>query len=257
MIRYRNIHKAFDIPVLTGVDMEVETGEMFALFGPSGTGKSVLLKTTIALIRPDRGDVELDGISVHFGGREALDAVRKKVGYVFQNAALFDSHNVFDNICMGIPEDRLSSCSTKERASKIWRALELVNLEPREVMGKLPAELSGGMKKRVGIARAIVGQPDVLLWDEPTTGLDPINTAAVERLIMRLSRELEVTSLLVTHDVEGGLDICDRVAMLDGGRLRFCGTPDEFRASPDRVVQAFIDRAAAEAALDMVPEGND
>ncbi len=257
MIRYRNIHKAFDLPVLTGVDMEVETGEMFALFGPSGTGKSVLLKTTIALIRPDRGDVELDGISVHFGGREALDTVRKKVGYVFQNAALFDSHNVFDNICMGIPEDRLSSCSTKERASKIWRALELVNLEPREVMGKIPAELSGGMKKRVGIARAIVGQPDVLLWDEPTTGLDPINTAAVERLIMRLSRELEVTSLLVTHDVEGGLDICDRVAMLDGGRLRFCGTPDEFRASPDRVVQAFIDRAAAEAALDMVPEGND
>jgi phospholipid/cholesterol/gamma-HCH transport system ATP-binding protein len=132
-----------------------------------------------------------------------------------------------------------------------------VNLEPREVMGKLPAELSGGMKKRVGIARAIVGQPDVLLWDEPTTGLDPINTAAVERLIMRLSKELEVTSLLVTHDVEGGLDICDRVAMLDGGRLRFCGTPDEFRASPDGVVQAFIDRAAAEAALDMVPEGND
>jgi phospholipid/cholesterol/gamma-HCH transport system ATP-binding protein len=257
MIRYRNIHKAFDIPVLSGVDMEVETGEMFALFGPSGTGKSVLLKTTIALIRPDRGDVELDGISVHFGGRDALDTVRKKVGYVFQHAALFDSHNVFDNICMGIPEDRLSSCSTKERASKIWRALELVNLEPREVMGKLPAELSGGMKKRVGIARAIVGQPDVLLWDEPTTGLDPINTAAVERLIMRLSKELEVTSLLVTHDVEGGLDICDRVAMLDGGRLRFCGTPDEFRASPDRVVQAFIDRAAAEAALDMVPEGND
>jgi phospholipid/cholesterol/gamma-HCH transport system ATP-binding protein len=257
MIRYLNIHKAFDLPVLSGVDMDVETGEMFALFGPSGTGKSVLLKTTISLIRPDRGDVEVDGISVHYGGRKALYAVRKKVGYVFQHAALFDSHNVFDNVCMGVPEDRLASCSTKERAAKVWRALELVNLEPREVMAKLPAELSGGMKKRVGIARAIVGQPDVLLWDEPTTGLDPINTAAVQRLIIRLSKELEVTSLLVTHDVEGGLEICDRVAMLDGGKLRFCGTPEEFRASSDWVVQAFIDRAAAEAALDMVPEGND
>lgn len=257
MIQYRNIHKAFDAPVLSGVDMQVETGEMFALFGPSGTGKSVLLKTTIALIRPDRGDVEVEGLSVHFGGREALEAVRRNVGYVFQNAALFDSLNVFDNVCMGIPEERLKQFGRTERAKKVWRALELVNLEPREVMGKIPSELSGGMKKRVGIARAIVGEPKVLLWDEPTTGLDPINTAAVERLITRLSRELEVTSLLVTHDVEGGLEMCDRVAMLDEGRLRFCGTPQEFRASDDHVVQAFIDRAAAEAALDMVSETYD
>jgi len=257
MIRYRNIHKAFDVPVLRGVNLEVESGEMFALFGPSGTGKSVLLKTTIALITPDLGDVEVDGLSVHFGGREALEEVRRKVGFVFQNAALFDSLNVFDNVSMGIPEAQLAELSKRERASRVWRALELVNLEPHQVMEKLPAELSGGMKKRVGIARAIVGRPDMLLWDEPTTGLDPINTAAVERLITRLSRELEVTSLLVTHDVEGGLEICDRVAMLDGGRVRFCGTPSEFRASQDPVVQAFIDRAAAEAALDMVPETYD
>lgn len=257
MIRYRNIHKAFDVPVLRGVDLEVESGEMFALFGPSGTGKSVLLKTTIALITPDLGDVEVDGLSVHFGGREALEEVRRKVGFVFQNAALFDSLNVFDNVSMGVPEAQLAGLSRRERASRVWRALELVNLEPHQVMEKLPAELSGGMKKRVGIARAIVGRPDMLLWDEPTTGLDPINTAAVERLITRLSRELEVTSLLVTHDVEGGLEICDRVAMLDGGRVRFCGTPSEFRASRDHVVQAFIDRAAAEAALDMVPETYD
>ncbi len=257
MIRYRNIHKAFDVPVLRGVDLEVESGEMFALFGPSGTGKSVLLKTTIALITPDVGDVEVDGLSVHFGGRRALEEVRRKVGFVFQNAALFDSLNVFENVAMGIPESQLAGIGKGERASRVWRALELVNLEPLHVMEKLPAELSGGMKKRVGIARAIVGRPDMLLWDEPTTGLDPINTAAVERLITRLSRELEVTSLLVTHDVEGGLEICDRVAMLDGGRVRFCGTPSEFRASRDPVVQAFIDRAAAEAALDMVPETYD
>lgn len=126
-----------------------------------------------------------------------------------------------------------------------------MNLEPGEVLSKIPSELSGGMKKRVGIARAIVGRPKILLWDEPTTGLDPINTAAVERLIVRLSDNLDVTSLVVTHDIEGGLLICDRVAMLDQGSLRFCGTPDEFRRSDDPVVQAFQDRAAAERALDM------
>ena len=142
--------------------------------------------------------------------------------------------------------------SRRAVARRVWDALEIVNLEPREILSKIPSELSGGMKKRVGIARAIVGRPEVLLWDEPTTGLDPINTAAVQRLIQRLSSELEVTSLLVTHDVEGGLLICDRVAMLDNGTLRFCGTPEEFRNSPDRVVQAFVDREAAEAALDMV-----
>jgi phospholipid/cholesterol/gamma-HCH transport system ATP-binding protein len=257
MIRYRNIHKAFDLPVLTGVDLEVRTGEMFALFGPSGTGKSVLLKTTIGLITPDRGDVEVDGTSVYYGGRHALEAVRRHVGYVFQNAALFDSCNVFDNVAMGIPQAELSRLNRREVGRRVWDSLDLVNLEPREVMAKLPAELSGGMKKRVGIARAIVGRPKILLWDEPTTGLDPVNTAAVERLITRLSGELEVTSLLVTHDIEGGLDICDRVAMLDGGSLRFCGTPADFRTSPDQVVQAFVDRAAAEAALDMVPDSND
>jgi phospholipid/cholesterol/gamma-HCH transport system ATP-binding protein len=254
MIEYRQIYKAFDHPVLAGVDLTVETGEMFALFGPSGTGKSVLLKTTIALITPDWGDVRIDGESVYFGGKGALERARRKVGYVFQNAALFDSLNVFDNVAMGIPEETLLKQQRLVTARAVWRALELVNLDPREVLEKIPAELSGGMKKRVGIARAIVGRPAILLWDEPTTGLDPINTAAVERLISRLSDELDVTSLVVTHDIEGGLLICDRVSMLDGGRLRFCGTPDEFRASTDPVVQAFVDRAAAERALDTIVE---
>ena len=257
MIEYRNIHKAFDLPVLSGIDMRVETGEMFALFGSSGTGKSVLLKTTIGLVAPDIGDVEVEGLSVYRGGREAVKTVRRKVGYVFQHSALFDSLNVFDNVTMGVPEDVLACMSRKESAAKVWEALELVNLEPREILSKIPSELSGGMKKRVGIARAIIGCPAILLWDEPTTGLDPINTAAVERLIQRLSNELQVTSLLVTHDVEGGLSMCDRVAMLDSGTLRFCGTPDEFRACPDPVVQAFVNRAAAEAALDMVSESYD
>lgn len=254
MIHYRNIHKAFDLPVLSGVDLSVGTGEMFALFGPSGTGKSVLLKTTIGLLIPDRGDVEIDGESVFYGGRAAIESVRRKVGYVFQHAALFDSLNVLNNVSMGLPEDVLKGLSRGDTVRRAWEALEIVNLDPREVLGKIPSELSGGMKKRVGIARAIVGRPEILLWDEPTTGLDPVNTAAVERLIQRLSEELEVTSLLVTHDVEGGLDMCDRVAMLDEGTLRFCGTPEEFRSSPDPLVRAFVDRAAAEAALDMVAQ---
>jgi phospholipid/cholesterol/gamma-HCH transport system ATP-binding protein len=211
----------------------------------------VLLKTTLALIVPDRGDVEIDGLSVYHGPPGTLEKVRRKIGYVFQNAALFDSLNVFDNVGMGLPEEELARTAKQEVARKVWDALEIVNLEPREILTKLPSELSGGMRKRVGIARAIIGRPEILLWDEPTTGLDPINSTAVERLIKRLSDELEVTSLLVTHDVEGGLLICDRVAMLHSGKLRFCGTPDEFRNSSDHVVRAFVDRAAAEAALDM------
>lgn len=254
MISYRNVHKAYDRPVLEGVSLTVETGEMFALFGPSGTGKSVLLKTTIGLVIPDRGDVEVDGISLYHGTKGAIDFVRRRAGYVFQYAALFDSLNVFDNVAMGIPEDELARLPKRETARRVWDALETVNLEPKEVLSKIPSELSGGMKKRVGIARAVVGRPSILLWDEPTTGLDPINTAAIERLIQQLSKDLEVTSLLVTHDVEGGLQMCDRVAMLDRGFVRFQGTPEEFRTCPDPVVRAFVDRAAAEAALDMVTE---
>jgi phospholipid/cholesterol/gamma-HCH transport system ATP-binding protein len=251
MIEYRNVHKAFDRPVLAGVTLEVEKGEMFAIFGPSGTGKSVLLKTTIGLIRPDFGEVEVGGESVYHGPPGALDRIRRMVGYVFQNAALFDSLNVLDNVLMGLPESELTALSRAEAVRRAWEALELVNLKPNVVLQKLPAELSGGMKKRVGIARAIVGRPRILLWDEPTTGLDPVNTAAVERLIVALSKELETTSLVVTHDIEGGLAMCHRVAMLEGGKVRFIGTPAEFRASPDPVVQAFVDRAAAEAALDL------
>lgn len=252
VIRYRDTHKAFKRPVLSGVNLEIYEGEMFALFGPSGTGKSVLLKTTIGLVVPDSGDVEVRGASLYHGAGGILDKVRKQVGYVFQYAALFDSMSVYENVEMGLPEDRLRRMPKNEVARAVWDALDLVNLDPGEVMSVLPAELSGGMKKRVGIARAIVGRPRILLWDEPTTGLDPVNTAAIERLIRRLSRELRVTSVLVTHDVEGALWMCGRVAMLEGGSIRFCGTPDEFQNEADPVVRAFVDRAAAEAALDVV-----
>ena len=250
VIEYLDVHKAFDAPVLSGVSLSVQKGEMFALFGPSGTGKSVLLKTTLALVTPDQGDVRVGGDSVFFGDRRSVERIREKVGYVFQYAALFDSLTVFENVEIGISEKILRTMSRAEVKRRAWESLELVKLDPSQVLGKLPAELSGGMKKRVGIARAIAGRPEILLWDEPTTGLDPVNTAAIERLITRLSDELNTTSLLVTHDVEGGLEMCDRVAMLEGGRLRFCGTPEAFRVSDDPVVKAFSDRDAATAALD-------
>lgn len=252
MIEYRKVYKRFDRPVLAGVELTIDTGEMVAVVGPSGTGKSVLLKTTIRLITPDAGDVLVDGRSAVHSSSHALQQIRSSVGYVFQNAALFDSMTVFDNVSLGLQEVEARRLNRREMGTRVAEALELVNLDPRHVLAKLPAELSGGMRKRVGVARAIVGRPKILLWDEATTGLDPVNLAAVERLIAQLNDELQVTSVIVTHDIQGALEMCDRVAMLEGGRIRFVGTPAQFRASDDPVVHAFVDREAADAALDVL-----
>jgi phospholipid/cholesterol/gamma-HCH transport system ATP-binding protein len=240
MVEYQDLYKAFDAPVLAGVSLTVETGETLAILGPSGTGKSVLLKTTIGLIQPDQGDVKVDGESVFFGGARALHRIRRKVGYVFQNAALFDSMTVLDNVSEGIPESDLRGVGRAELVERVADALEHVNLNPRAVMAKLPSELSGGMRKRVGLARAIVGRPEILLYDEPVTGLDPMNAGVVHRLIASLADELGVTSIIVTHDIEGALGISDRVALLEGGKIRFVGTPMEFRESDDPVVGGFL-----------------
>jgi phospholipid/cholesterol/gamma-HCH transport system ATP-binding protein len=245
MIEYRDVHKAFDLPVLSGVDLTVQDGETLAVVGPSGTGKSVLLKTTIALIVPDRGDVFVDGVSVHNSPRSTLVEIRRKVGYVFQNAALFDSMTVYENLVQGLPDGALKSLGRSEVLRRVCRALEDVNLDPAQVINKLPAELSGGMKKRVGLARTIVGEPRIILYDEPVTGLDPVNSAAVERLITQIKSRMGVTSLVVTHDIEGALGYADRIALLDKGRLTFVGTPDEFRRSHKPIVMAFANREAA------------
>lgn len=242
MVEYRDVWKAFDQPVLAGVDLVVGRGETISVVGHSGTGKSVLLKTTIGLIVPDRGDVIVDGHSVFRGGRHAVREVRKKVGYVFQNAALFDSMTVYENVAQGLTDEEIREWGEKEVLRRVARSLDHVNLDANKVLGKLPSELSGGMRKRVGIARAIVGEPEILLYDEPVTGLDPVNGTVVHRLIAQLAGELGVTSIIVTHDIEGTLPISDRVALLDHGRIRFVGTPDEFRASDDQLVRAFIER---------------
>jgi phospholipid/cholesterol/gamma-HCH transport system ATP-binding protein len=242
MVEYRDVWKAFDQPVLAGVDLVVGRGETISVVGHSGTGKSVLLKTTIGLIVPDRGDVVVEGISVFHGGRRAVREVRRKVGYVFQNAALFDSMTVYENVAQGLTDEEQKEWGDREVLRRVARSLDLVNLDPDKVLRKLPSELSGGMRKRVGIARAIVGEPEILLYDEPVTGLDPVNGTVVHRLIAQLAGELGVTSIIVTHDIEGTLPISDRVALLDHGRIRFVGTSDEFRASDDQLVRAFIER---------------
>ena len=252
MIEYRDIHKAFDEPVLAGVSLNVATGECLSIVGPSGTGKSVLLKTTNGLLRPDRGDAFIDGVSVHNSGRRVLEEIRRKVGYVFQHAALFDSMTVCENICEGLPQESARHTRSPEALRQVCAALEAVNLEPRLVVNELPGELSGGMRKRVGFARAIVGRPEILLYDEPATGLDPVNSAVITRLIRDIQASMNVTSVVVTHDIEQAYEISTRIAHLDRGKLRFVGTPEEFRASQDPVVRAFADRRAAAAAAERI-----
>jgi phospholipid/cholesterol/gamma-HCH transport system ATP-binding protein len=249
MVVYRDLHKRFDRPILAGVNLEVGRGETIAVVGHSGTGKSVLLKTTIGLIHPERGDVVIDGDSVVGAPKRTLDKIRRKVGYVFQNAALFDSMTVFENVSQGLSDREQREAGEEEVLRRVVDALEHVNLDPAAVLGKIPSELSGGMRKRVGIARAIVSRPQILLYDEPVTGLDPVNATVVHRLIARLAGELGVTSIIVTHDIEGALPISDRVAMLDHGEIRFVGTPDEFRASRDPLVRAFLERDVPDSDL--------
>jgi phospholipid/cholesterol/gamma-HCH transport system ATP-binding protein len=255
MIEYRDVWKAFDQPVLSVVAISLRTGETISLVGPSGTGKSVLLKTTLGLIIPDRGDVLIDGDSVVNASRDTLHRIRRKVGYVFQYAALFDSMNTYENVCQGLRDDDMRAMGDHEVLRRVCESLEDVNLDPEYVLPKLPSQLSGGMRKRVGLARALVGRPQVILYDEPVTGLDPVNSATVDQLIVQIALKTKVTSIVVTHDIVGALEISDRVALLDHGKLRFVGTPDEFKVSPDPLVRAFADRtAAAEAALKIMED---
>ena len=248
MIRLAGVRKRFGKQVvLDGVDLEVAEGETVALLGPSGTGKSVLLKHLIGLIRPDAGRVEVDGQDVAHLNRKDLAQLRTRIGYVFQNGALFDSDNVFENIRLGITDE------TKYRDldyanERVVRCLKLVNL-PAETARKYPAELSGGMRKRVGIARAVAGSPAYLLYDEPTSGLDPVNADIIDGLVEHLAEELGVTSIMVTHDVRGAFRVADRIALLSEGKIVLQGTPEQFRASDHPKVKAFLERDFADAQL--------
>jgi phospholipid/cholesterol/gamma-HCH transport system ATP-binding protein len=242
MIELRGVKKAFgDLVVLDGVDFKVEDGTTVALLGPSGTGKSVLLKHIIGLIRPDAGQILVDGQDVAKLDRKALTALRTGIGYVFQNGALFDSMNVFENVRLGITDERKYADKAYAQA-RVEQCIRLVNLQPEVVLTKKPAELSGGMRKRVGIARAIVGEPRYVLYDEPTSGLDPVNSDIIDSLVERLSDELGVTSIMVTHDVRGAFRVADKLALLSQGRIVLEGTPEEFLASADPRVREFLER---------------
>jgi phospholipid/cholesterol/gamma-HCH transport system ATP-binding protein len=241
MIHLEGVRKAFGSQVvLADVDFDVKEGETVALLGPSGTGKSVTLKTIIGLIRPDAGTVLVDDEDVWKLDRHGLKQMRQGIGYVFQYGALFDSFDVFENVRLGLADQDQYGDLAFAR-DRVRECLRLVNLEP-QVAQKMPGELSGGMKKRVGIARAIAGRPKYLLWDEPTSGLDPMNADIIDALITRLDDELGATSVVVTHDVRGAFRVADRVALLMEGEIILQGTPAEFIASDHPKVRAFLKR---------------
>jgi phospholipid/cholesterol/gamma-HCH transport system ATP-binding protein len=234
----RGVRKAFgERVILDGIDLEVDDGETVVVIGYSGAGKSVLLKTIVGLLPPDAGSVEVAGREVAALSREELFELRREVGYVFQFAALFDSMTVAENVALGLR--RLDRMTESEIAARVLESLRLVELEGYGE--RFPGQLSGGQKKRVGLARAIALRPRYLLYDEPTTGLDPVTTAVIDRLILKMKEELGVTSLVITHNMESAYRVGDRVAMLYDGRIRYIGAPDELRRVADPVVRSFIE----------------
>lgn len=253
MITVHEIEKSFDEKqVLRGVSFEIEQGETLAIIGKSGSGKSVLLKLIVGLLEPDSGYVEIEGKRVDRMSRAELFEVRQRIGYVFQGAALFDSMTVYENLTLGLWEhgerDRdyledevkkrlrnvglLPSEENREEFEKAWRILA----------EKKPAELSGGMRKRVGVARALIGSPDYVFYDEPTTGLDPVTSKQIDDLVCDLATELDVTSVVITHDIFSVWNVADRVLMLHEGAVHFNGSTDDLRTSRDRVIREFIER---------------
>jgi phospholipid/cholesterol/gamma-HCH transport system ATP-binding protein len=239
MISIRKLHKSFgDEPVLRGLSLEVENGETVAIIGRSGCGKSVLLKHIIGLLKPDEGEVVVDGVTMSTAKDAELQRIRRNIGFLFQGSALFDSMSVEENVTIGLWEhgerDRLKLSSiTSEK-------LALVGLHGIE--SAMPSDLSGGMKKRVALARALASEPKYMFYDEPTTGLDPVTSDQIDDLVKDLTARLHVTSIIVTHDLFTVERIAKRVVFLSDGRVEFDGTPAELSASRDSVIQKFLER---------------
>ena len=240
MIEFQDLQKAFDgKPVLQGLSLTVRDAETVVIIGYSGTGKSVALKHIVGLLHPDAGDVIVDGQAVSTLDRDGLTELRRGIGYVFQFAALFDSLTVADNVALGLKRRGLDDEEIEER---VLEALALVDLSGSG--DRMPAELSGGMRKRVGIARAIALRPRYILYDEPTTGLDPVTSAVIDRLMVRTREHLGVTGVVVTHDMRSAYTIGDRIAMLFEGRIRQVGSVAEIQRTEDPVVRQFIEGRA-------------
>lgn len=237
MIELRDIHKSFKKnKVLDGLNLKIEEGKTTIIIGRSGGGKSVLLKHIIGLLKPDRGNIIVDGDDITAMGDRDLNEVRKKFGMLFQEAALFDSMNVLENVAFPLREHtRMKEQDIRDRVRSRLQDVGLSGVEE-----KMPSELSGGMKKRVGLARALAMEPRILLFDEPTTGLDPVMTEAIDRLIFETQRNFNLTCVVISHDIKSIFAVGHRVAMLYDGRIIEYGTPEELKASKNPVVQQFL-----------------
>lgn len=237
MIRIVDLHKAFgENQVLEGVNLEIERGETMVIIGQSGSGKSVLLKHLIGILKPDQGEIYVDGVEITSLKEDELLKVTKKFGMLFQGAALFDSLTVGQNVSFGL--ERYANFSEEEKQELVTESLTKVGL--RGVEHLMPYELSGGMKKRVGLARAIAYGPEIILYDEPSTGIDPIRADAINELINRMKKELRVTSVVITHDMTSSYKVADRIAMLYEGKIIEIGTAEEIRNSKNEIIQQFI-----------------
>jgi phospholipid/cholesterol/gamma-HCH transport system ATP-binding protein len=238
IIALEDVHLSFEQPILKGVSLEAREGETLMVAGESGTGKSTILKLILRLLVPDGGKIIVRGEDV--GGlsfEEALE-LRKQIGMVFQNAALFDSLTVFENVAYPLREN--TDFDEDRIRSTVREKLEFVDLNPDQVMEQLPSQLSGGMRKRVGMARAIATDPYIILYDEPTAGLDPLTVGRINVLIRKLQRELKVTSILVTHDIRAGFRVADRVNLLRDGEIVFDGSPENMVAANDPYIKQFL-----------------
>jgi len=238
IIDLENISLAFDEPILQDVSFVAREGETIVVVGESGTGKSTILKLILRLLVPDKGRVSIDGEDIsHLSFEEALK-VRQKMGMVFQGAALFDSMTVFENIAYPVREH--TDLAEDEIEARVREKLEFVDLEPDKVMQQFPSELSGGMRKRVGVARGMANNPEIMLYDEPTSGLDPLTTGTITRLIMKLQRELGVTSVVVSHDIRSSFRMATKVALLSERHIAFFGTPEEMTGSDNSYIRDFL-----------------
>ncbi len=236
-IKIENLHKSFGRnEVLRGVDLEIFSGESMVIIGGSGAGKSVLMKCIIGILKPDSGSIYVDGVDITRLDEDKLGEVRKKFGMLFQGGALFDSLSVWENVGFGLRQTRdLSDIEIRRISSEKLRLVGLYGVEDL-----MPGELSGGMKKRVALARAIAMEPEIIIYDEPTTGLDPVMTHIITDLILDLKYKLRITSISITHDIHAAYKIADRIAMLYKGRIIQTGTPDEIKLTTNPIVRQFV-----------------
>ncbi|KIM09096.1 MAG: ABC transporter [Sulfurovum sp. PC08-66] len=240
MIHFRNVHKAFgERRILKGIDLDIEAGKTTTILGVSGGGKSTIIKHIVGLLQADSGQIIVDGHDISHGGNEALMNVRRVTGFLFQSGALFDSMNVRDNVIFPLAEH--TTMTLKEMHYEAERSLSMVGLDPKEVLSLMPHELSGGMRKRVGLARTLVSKPKIILYDEPTSGLDPISSDHITQMIKNLQAQLRVTSILISHDMKEAFKSSDKMAMLWDGKIIEYGDVRHFQETQNPYVQQFVE----------------